>query len=147
VNEARASTLITVDELAQLIAAQAVVLLDVIDEQGAAPEGRPKIPAPCPLIWRRIFPVPRRRHPGGGHCRTCPSCKLRRAPGESATTVPSWSTTILVAPRRHARGGHCGGPGYRMCACWMADMARGPQPTGLRPIMSPPALSARATWC
>ena len=44
-NEARTSTLITVDELAQLIDAQAhVVLLDVIDEQGAAPEGRPKIP-------------------------------------------------------------------------------------------------------
>jgi thiosulfate/3-mercaptopyruvate sulfurtransferase len=53
VNEARANTLITVDELARLIDAQvdaqvdaqaAVVLLDVIDEQGAAPEGRPKIP-------------------------------------------------------------------------------------------------------
>src|SRR5262249_9590709 len=45
VNEARTSTLITVDELAQLIDAQAhVVLLDVIDEQGAAPEVRPKIP-------------------------------------------------------------------------------------------------------
>jgi thiosulfate/3-mercaptopyruvate sulfurtransferase len=45
VNEARANTLITVDELAQLIDAKAaVVLLDVIDEQGAAPEGRPKIP-------------------------------------------------------------------------------------------------------
>jgi thiosulfate/3-mercaptopyruvate sulfurtransferase len=45
VNDARANTLITIDELAQLIDAQAaVVLLDVIDEQGAAPEGRPKIP-------------------------------------------------------------------------------------------------------
>jgi len=45
VNEARANTLITVDELAQLIDAQAaVVVLDVIDEQGSAPEGRPKIP-------------------------------------------------------------------------------------------------------
>jgi thiosulfate/3-mercaptopyruvate sulfurtransferase len=45
VNEARANTLITVDELAELMDAQAgVVLLDVIDEQGAAPEDRPKIP-------------------------------------------------------------------------------------------------------
>jgi len=45
VNDARANTLITVDELARLIDAQAaVVLLDIIDEQGAAPEDRPKIP-------------------------------------------------------------------------------------------------------
>jgi thiosulfate/3-mercaptopyruvate sulfurtransferase len=45
VDEARANTLITVDELAQLLDAKAaVVLLDVIDEQGAAPEGRPRIP-------------------------------------------------------------------------------------------------------
>jgi len=46
VNDARARTLITVDELIRLIDADtAVVLLDVIDEQGAAPEDRPKIPS------------------------------------------------------------------------------------------------------
>src|SRR6266545_7636085 len=45
VNDARARTLITVEELIRLIdAGTAVVLLDVIDEQGAAPEERPKIP-------------------------------------------------------------------------------------------------------
>ncbi|MEN3379577.1 MAG: thiosulfate/3-mercaptopyruvate sulfurtransferase [Hyphomicrobiales bacterium] len=44
-NDARARTLITVDELVRLMdAGTAVVLLDVIDEQGAAPEERPKIP-------------------------------------------------------------------------------------------------------
>jgi thiosulfate/3-mercaptopyruvate sulfurtransferase len=45
VNEARARTLIAAEELARLLDAQKpVVLLDVIDEQGAAPEDRPKIP-------------------------------------------------------------------------------------------------------
>jgi thiosulfate/3-mercaptopyruvate sulfurtransferase len=45
VNDARSRTLITVDELVRLLDAhKAVVLLDVIDEQGAAPEDRPKIP-------------------------------------------------------------------------------------------------------
>jgi len=45
VKKARANTLITVHELAQLIDTQAaVVLLDIIDEQGVAPEDRPKIP-------------------------------------------------------------------------------------------------------
>jgi thiosulfate/3-mercaptopyruvate sulfurtransferase len=45
VNDARSRTLITVDELVRLLDAQeAVVLLDVIDEIGAAPEDRPKIP-------------------------------------------------------------------------------------------------------
>jgi thiosulfate/3-mercaptopyruvate sulfurtransferase len=45
VDDARARTLITVDELIRLMdAGIAVVLLDVIDEQGAAPEERPKIP-------------------------------------------------------------------------------------------------------
>jgi thiosulfate/3-mercaptopyruvate sulfurtransferase len=45
VNDARARTLITADELVRLLDAQkAVVLLDVIDEPGAAPEDRPKIP-------------------------------------------------------------------------------------------------------
>ena len=44
-NDARAKTLITVDELVRLMdTGTAVVLLDVIDEQGAAPEERPKIP-------------------------------------------------------------------------------------------------------
>jgi thiosulfate/3-mercaptopyruvate sulfurtransferase len=49
-NGARAKTLITAGELARLLDAQkldaqkAVVLLDVIDEAGAAPEDRPKIP-------------------------------------------------------------------------------------------------------
>ena len=44
-NNARARTLITVGELIRLMdAGTAVVLLDVIDEQGAAPEERPKIP-------------------------------------------------------------------------------------------------------
>jgi thiosulfate/3-mercaptopyruvate sulfurtransferase len=45
VNDARAKTLITVDELVKLMdTGAAVVLLDVIDEQGAAPEDRPKLP-------------------------------------------------------------------------------------------------------
>jgi len=45
VNNARAKTLITVDELVRLMdTGTAVVLLDVIDEQGAAPEDRPKLP-------------------------------------------------------------------------------------------------------
>jgi len=45
VDDVRAKTLITADELARLLDARApVVLLDVIDEQGAAPEDRPKIP-------------------------------------------------------------------------------------------------------
>jgi thiosulfate/3-mercaptopyruvate sulfurtransferase len=45
VNDARAKTLITVDELVRLIdIGTAVVLLDVIDERGAASEERPKIP-------------------------------------------------------------------------------------------------------
>ena len=45
VNDARSKTLITVEELAGLLdARKPVVLLDVIDEQGAAPDDRPKIP-------------------------------------------------------------------------------------------------------
>jgi thiosulfate/3-mercaptopyruvate sulfurtransferase len=45
VDDARVRTLIAVDELVrQLDAQQTVVLLDVIDELGAAPEDRPKIP-------------------------------------------------------------------------------------------------------
>jgi thiosulfate/3-mercaptopyruvate sulfurtransferase len=45
VNDARARTLITIDELIRLMdTGTAVALLDVIDEQGAAPEERPKIP-------------------------------------------------------------------------------------------------------
>jgi thiosulfate/3-mercaptopyruvate sulfurtransferase len=45
VSDARSKTLITVDELVRLLDTQhAVVLLDVIDEQGAAREDRPKIP-------------------------------------------------------------------------------------------------------
>jgi thiosulfate/3-mercaptopyruvate sulfurtransferase len=44
-NDARARTLITADKLISLMdAGIAVVLLDIIDEQGAAPEDRPKIP-------------------------------------------------------------------------------------------------------
>ena len=44
-NDPRSRTLITVDELVGLLDARGpVVLLDVIDEQGAAPEGSPKIP-------------------------------------------------------------------------------------------------------
>ena len=44
-NDVRATTLVTVDELAKLLDAQeTVVLLDVIDEPGAAPDARPKIP-------------------------------------------------------------------------------------------------------
>ena len=39
-NDARSKTLITVDELVRLLDAQKpVVVLDVIDEQGAAPSG------------------------------------------------------------------------------------------------------------
>jgi len=45
VNDVRLKTLITIDELVRLLNAQkAVVLLDVIDEQGAAAEDRSKIP-------------------------------------------------------------------------------------------------------
>jgi thiosulfate/3-mercaptopyruvate sulfurtransferase len=45
VNDARSRTLITVDDLARLLdAEEAVVLLDVIDEQGGAPADRPKLP-------------------------------------------------------------------------------------------------------
>jgi thiosulfate/3-mercaptopyruvate sulfurtransferase len=70
VNDARSKTLITVDELVQLLDAQKpVVLLDVIDEQGAAPDDRPKIPGalsvhlatdfsgkPTPASGRRPLP-------------------------------------------------------------------------------------------
>ena len=43
-NDARSRTLIAVDELARLLdAREAVVLLDVIEEQGGAPDDRPKI--------------------------------------------------------------------------------------------------------
>ncbi|HUC49933.1 MAG TPA: rhodanese-like domain-containing protein [Xanthobacteraceae bacterium] len=45
-NDARAGTLITVEELTLLLGAKTapVVLLDVLDEAGAAPDDRPKIP-------------------------------------------------------------------------------------------------------
>jgi thiosulfate/3-mercaptopyruvate sulfurtransferase len=70
VNNRRSKTLITVDELIRLMdAQQAVVLLDVIDEHGAAPEDRPKIPGslsvhlasdfsgkPTPTSGRRPLP-------------------------------------------------------------------------------------------
>jgi len=70
VNDVRSKTLITVDELARLLDAQkAVVLLDVIDEQGGTPEGRSKIPGalsvhlatdlsgkPTPATGRRPLP-------------------------------------------------------------------------------------------
>jgi thiosulfate/3-mercaptopyruvate sulfurtransferase len=45
VNDPRSRTLITVGELVRLLnAGRPVVLLDVIDEKGAAPQDRPKIP-------------------------------------------------------------------------------------------------------
>jgi thiosulfate/3-mercaptopyruvate sulfurtransferase len=70
VNDARSRTLITVDELARLLdAREAVVLLDVVDEQGGAPDDRPKIPGalsvylatdfsgrPTPAAGRRPLP-------------------------------------------------------------------------------------------
>jgi thiosulfate/3-mercaptopyruvate sulfurtransferase len=70
VNDARSKTLIAVDELARLLeAGQPVVLLDVVDEPGAAPEDRPKIPGalsvhlatdfsgkPTPVSGRRPLP-------------------------------------------------------------------------------------------
>jgi thiosulfate/3-mercaptopyruvate sulfurtransferase len=70
VNDARWKTLITVDELARLLdARQPIVLLDVLDELGAAPEDRPKIPGalsvhlatdfsgkPTPAAGRRPLP-------------------------------------------------------------------------------------------
>jgi thiosulfate/3-mercaptopyruvate sulfurtransferase len=70
VNDARSRTLITVDELARLLdAEEAVVLLDVIDEQGGAPADRPKLPGalsvhlatdfsgtPAPAVGRRPLP-------------------------------------------------------------------------------------------
>lgn len=69
-NDPRSQTLITVDELARLMdAGTAVVLLDVIDERGAAPDDRPKIPGalsvhlatdfsgkPTPATGRRPLP-------------------------------------------------------------------------------------------
>ena len=69
-NDARSKTLITVDELARLLdAGKAVVLLDVIDEPGGAPDDRPKIPGalsvdlatgfsgkPAPAAGRRPLP-------------------------------------------------------------------------------------------
>jgi thiosulfate/3-mercaptopyruvate sulfurtransferase len=68
--DARSKTLITVDELVRLLdARQAVVLLDVIDEQGGAPDDRAKIPGalsvhlatdfsgkPTPAAGRRPLP-------------------------------------------------------------------------------------------
>jgi thiosulfate/3-mercaptopyruvate sulfurtransferase len=70
VNDARAKTLITADELARLLdTGTPVALLDVIDELGAAPEARPKIPGalsvhlatdfsakPTPTSGRRPLP-------------------------------------------------------------------------------------------
>jgi thiosulfate/3-mercaptopyruvate sulfurtransferase len=70
VNDARCRTLITVDELARLLDSRAtVVMLDVIDEQGGAPDDRPKIPGalsvnlatdfsgkPTPAAGRRPLP-------------------------------------------------------------------------------------------
>jgi thiosulfate/3-mercaptopyruvate sulfurtransferase len=70
VNDARSNTLIAVDELARLLdVQQPVVLLDVIDEMGGAPEDRPKIPGslsvhlatdfsgrPTPTSGRRPLP-------------------------------------------------------------------------------------------
>ena len=69
-NDARSKTLITVDELARLVAARIpFVLLDVTDEQGGAPNDRPKIPGalsvhlatdfsgkPTPAAGRRPLP-------------------------------------------------------------------------------------------
>jgi thiosulfate/3-mercaptopyruvate sulfurtransferase len=70
VNDPRSKTLITVNELARLMdAGKSVVLLDVIDEQGAAPDDRLKIPTalsvhlatdfsskPTPAAGRRPLP-------------------------------------------------------------------------------------------
>jgi thiosulfate/3-mercaptopyruvate sulfurtransferase len=70
VSDARSRTLITVDELARLLdAREAVALLDVTDEQGGAPDDRPKIPGalsvhlatdfsgrPTPAAGRRPLP-------------------------------------------------------------------------------------------
>jgi thiosulfate/3-mercaptopyruvate sulfurtransferase len=70
VSDSRAKTLITADELARLLDAnKPVVLLDVIDEPGAAPDNRPKIPGalsvelatdfsgkPTPQAGRRPLP-------------------------------------------------------------------------------------------
>jgi thiosulfate/3-mercaptopyruvate sulfurtransferase len=72
VNDARLKTLIAVDELARLQdAQQTIVLLDVLDEPGAAPDDRPKIPGalsvhlatdfsgkPTPASGRRPLPDP-----------------------------------------------------------------------------------------
>jgi thiosulfate/3-mercaptopyruvate sulfurtransferase len=55
-NDARARTLITADKLISLMdAGIAVVLLDIIDEQGAAPEDRPKIPGALSVILATDF--------------------------------------------------------------------------------------------
>ena len=69
-SDARSRTLIAVDELARLLdAREAVALLDVTDEQGGAPDDRPKIPGalsvhlatdfsgrPTPAAGRRPLP-------------------------------------------------------------------------------------------
>jgi len=70
VTDSRAKTLITADELARLLNTnKPVVLLDVVDEPGAAPDNRPKIPGalsvdlatdfsgkPTPKAGRRPLP-------------------------------------------------------------------------------------------
>ena len=69
-SDARSKTLVTIEGLIGLLDARCpVVLLDVIDEQGAAPEDRPKIPGslsvhlatdfsgePTPASGRRPLP-------------------------------------------------------------------------------------------
>jgi thiosulfate/3-mercaptopyruvate sulfurtransferase len=65
VSDARSRTLIAVDELARLLdAREAVVLLDVIDEQGGAPADRPKIPGALPVHLATDFSG--RPTPAGG---------------------------------------------------------------------------------
>ena len=76
-NDARSRKLITVDELARLLdAREAVVLLDVIDEQGGAPDDRPKILGALSVYLATdfsgsptpVFPAAPHRRPAGGLC-------------------------------------------------------------------------------
>jgi len=55
-NDVRSKTLITAAELERLLdLSQPVVLLDVIDEPGAAPDDRPKIPGALSVNLAKDF--------------------------------------------------------------------------------------------
>jgi thiosulfate/3-mercaptopyruvate sulfurtransferase len=84
VNDARSKTLIAADQLAQFLAAQEpVVLLDVIDEEGVAPEDRPKIPGALSVYLATDF-------------------SDKTTPGAGRRPLPD--TSRVISPSRLARG-------------------------------------------